>query len=152
MVLDVGLLTDSLLSHVTARIASLVVSTPRPLVGDGVAPAGGGWLEGQPGQGVFRPYAVVASAGVSPVYQNLSSFDPDWNASFSLRSFGGSRKQCDWMANLSRLAIAGFVPKSVGSFSVIGLQWGGLGPTSRVDATEPPFWQVFDSFSLVLSS
>jgi hypothetical protein len=150
--LDHGLLTDLVISHLEDRIAALVSSSALPLVGDGVAPDGGGWLEGQPGQGVFRPYVVVASGGASPRYQNLSTFEPNWGANYSLRSFGGSRKQCDWMATISRQAIEGMVPTAVGTWQVIGLEWGSLGPVSRVDATAPPFWQVFDSVSLVLSS
>lgn len=150
--LDHGLLTDLVLAHLESQVAGLVDSPALPLVGDGVAPDGGGWLEGQPGAGVFRPYVVVASAGAVPRYLDVSSFDPDWGVGFSLRSYGGSRKQCDWMATLSRRAVAGVASLAVGEWRVIGVEWGTLGPVSRVDATSPPFWQSFDSVSLVLSS
>ena len=117
-----------------------------------MAPADGGWLHGQPGDGVFRPYVVLVSSGASPRYQDLSTTWPGWTVSFSLRSFAGSRRQCDWMGMLVRSAAQGFNHTSFGeseAWKVIGVEWSGLGPVSRVDATNPPFWQVFDSVSFV---
>jgi hypothetical protein len=150
--LDHGLLTDLVIAHLESSISSIVSSSSVPLVGDGLAPDNGGWIQGQPGDGVFRPYVVLASGGAAPRYPDLHSFDPQWAVSYSLRSFGGSRKQCDWMATLSRKSINGIVTTQVAEWSVIGLEWGSLGPVSRVDSTAPPFWQVYDNVSLVLSS
>jgi hypothetical protein len=150
--LDHGALTDLVISRIEDSISSLVTGTAKPLVGDGAAPDDGGWLQGQPGDGVFRPYVVVVSGGGAPRYQDLSSFSPQWAVSYSLRSFGGSRKQCDWMAHLSRQAILTVVGGNVNNWSIIGLEWASLGPVSRQDATAPPTWQVFDNVTLVVSS
>lgn len=150
--LDHGLLTDLVIARLAEMTATLAPSASLPPVGDGVAPDSGGWIDGQPGSGVFRPYSVVVSGGAAPRYQDLSSFEPDWAVGYSIRSFGGSRKQCDWMATLCRRSMASMVRMDVGGWSVIGIEWGSWGPVSRSDATSPPFWQVFDTVTLVLSS
>ena len=126
--LDHGALTDYVLAALTAGIAANVTGSALPLVGDGVAPADGGWIHGQPGDGVFRPYVALVSGGASPINEHLDSFNPDWSVTFSLRSFGGSRKQCDWMATLMRGLIAGLAHHTVGSWSIIGIRWGSWGP------------------------
>ena len=146
-----GALTDALFASLQT---SLGTSPVDPLVGDGVAPAGGGWLEGQPGDGVFRPYCVLVSAGASTRGMSIATYEPVvWTVGFSLRSFGGSRVQCDRMADRARNVVAGIVGTSFGqpSWRVISVEWQSLGPVVRVDSTSPAFWQVFDSVSLVVS-
>jgi len=125
-----------------------------PLVGDGAAPADGGWLHGQPGSGVYRPYVVVVSRGASPQWNDLVD-EGTWSVGFELRSFGGSRRQADLMAHMARLAVDGLVTgQSFGTpvGKVVGTQWVSLGAVVRVDATAPPTWQVFDTITLVCGS
>ena len=150
---DHGALTDVVLAHLTAAVSTHVTSSALPLVGDGIAPTDGGWINGQPGDGVFRPYVVVVSGGAAPRNLDVSQFDPGWAVSLSLRSFGGSRKQCDWMATLARTCISTIYHTDFGQgWQIIGVEWGSLGPVSRIDATAPAFWQVFDNLTLVTSS
>lgn len=149
-VFDHGSMTDLVLSRLQQAIDAGVSSSAKPLVGDGVAPADGGWLQGQPGDGTFRPYTVLVSGGAVPRYLDVSTFAPDWAVSYSLRSFGGSRRQCDWMATLARKAAYAVHQGTFTGWQVIGLEWGSLGPVSRVDSTSPPFWQVFDNVTFVV--
>jgi hypothetical protein len=149
---DHGALTDLFLESLQTGLGT---GPADPLVGDALAPAGGGWLDGQPGDGVFRPYVVLASGGAAVRGPALSSYDPlIWTVGFSLRSFGGSRSQCDRMAHRARGVISEVAGSLFGdpAWSVISVEWQGLGPVVRVDAVSPPFWQVFDTVSLVVSS
>jgi hypothetical protein len=149
---DHGALTDAFLTSLQTGLGS---SSTDPLVGDALAPAAGGWLEGQPGDGVFRPYVVLASGGAAVRGPGLASYDPlIWTVSFSLRSFGGSRSQTDRMAHRARGVTSQIAGATFGSpaWSVISVEWQGLGPVVRVDAVNPPYWQIFDTVSLVVSS
>lgn len=147
--LDTGALTDDLLAHLQTALGT---GTTDPLVGDGVAPADVGWANGQPGSGVFRPYVVLVDSGAVPRALSLQSPIPVWATNWSLRSFGGSRSQVSWMATKARRAVAGFVQHQFGSdpvWKVIGQEWSALGGATRVDATEPKGWQIFDTVSLL---
>ena len=145
--LDHGALTDLVLEHLTMQQEVV-------LIGDGVAPLDGGWQKGQPNQNVFRPYAVLVSGGAG-VRENavFTGIDPTWAVTWSLRSFGGSRKQVDWTAHIVRQAIEGLMKKTFGSptYKIHAVEWQSLGSVSRLDSTDPPFWQAFDSFATVCS-
>ena len=141
--IDHGALTRLLLDHLGGIVQH---------VGDGVAPYEGGWMEGQPNSGVFVPYVVLVSQGAMPkVVTMCNSYD--WDVSWSLRSFGGSRRQCDWIATQVREAMEGIAKEVFGAdpYEVRNLMWGSLGAVQRIDTVDPPFWQVFDSFSLYCS-
>jgi hypothetical protein len=151
--MDHSALTNLVVQHVNAEIATRVTSALKPLVSVGLAPVDGGWLNGQPGDGVFRPYMVLVAGGAAPRYLDLSSFDPEWAVSFSLRSFGGSYIQCEWMATMIRNSVATIVHKSFGTnWEIIGLEWESLGPVSRLDVTTPAIWQIFDNLTLITAS
>lgn len=141
-----GMLTDLLVSHVATESGQLV--------GDGVAPEGGGWVQGQPNKGIFVPYIAIVSAGASTVIEDFSN-KVDWHVTWSARSFGGSRKQCDWIAQKCRESVDSMNRQLFGPpellYKVINVDWEGLGAVSRVDTVNPPFWQVFDTFSLICS-
>jgi hypothetical protein len=148
---DHGALTDLLLAAIEDYFGVTPLS---PLVGDGEAPAGGGWLEGQAGVGVFRPYTVVVSAGAVPLAPDMSSHGVCWKVGFSLRSFGGSRRQCDRQAFMARGGVEAVHQLSFGSdpWRVFGFEWTALGPVSRIDSTSPAFWQAFDSIVVTVGS
>lgn len=144
--IDVGALTEMLLEHLRDGSDALV--------GDGIAPKEGGWLQGQPNKDVFRPYLVLVSQGASPRENTpWTGTDPAWAVTWSLRSFGGSRKQADWVALAGRAAVAGITKRTFGTdeHKVHALEWGGLGSVNRIDSVDPPFWQIFDTFTLVCS-
>lgn len=148
--IDLGALTDAVLSSVEASLASSGLTDP--LVGDGVAPSLGGWIDGQPGSGLFRPYVVIMCSGAVPRYGTPASYTPSWAVAFALRSFGGSRPQADLIAGYARDCVASLGKTAFGvaeEWKVINVEWGSLGATVRVDATAPAFWQAFDAFTLV---
>ena len=151
--IDHGALTDLVLATLGAQLGTAKTS---PGIGDGVKPNETGWLGGQPGDDIFRPYLVLVSGGATPIGQDLETSTPMFGVTFSLRCFGGSRKQCDWMATQARSALFHVIREVFGDpkgdptkyWAVMGLTWGSLGALTRVDATDPPFWQVADTFTL----
>lgn len=143
--IDHGALTDALLAHL-AEVE---------LIGDGVAPSGGGWVEGQPNVVAFRPYAVLVDGGMQPITSPnlIKTSRPDWTASWSLRYFGGSRKQCDWIAGLFRPAIEGLRGQTFGidPHKIRSVDPLMMGAVSRNDQVDPPYWQAFDSLTLQIT-
>lgn len=146
--IDHGALTDAIIAQLTAT---------GELIGDGVAPADGGWLKGQPNQSVFAPYTVLVSTGANVMINDLDG-NLDWTVNFNLRHFGGSRKQVDWIANKTRIAVdAGpnnLLHSTFGTvevFKITAIQWQNLGSVTRVDTVNPPYWQCFDSVGFVCS-
>lgn len=120
------------------------------LIGDGVAPTAGGWSEGQPNVDRFVAYSTVSFDGAVPALPDLT-IKPDWEALFSVRHFGGARKQCDFQATATRGVIDDLRRMTVGDFTVIAVTWKSLGAMTRVDQTDPPYWQAFDLVALVCS-
>ena len=153
---DTGALTDLVIAALEAAIAddASVTAGKAPPVGDNVAPAAGGWANGQPGSGVFVPYLVVVTGGGAPRAQSPGSVIPTFSVSYSLRSHGGSRAQCDWMAKVGRDGIYGVSQVKFGDplWKVINVEWQQLGPMLRNDSTAPPSWSVSDTFLLVVDS
>ena len=146
---DTGALTDELIQHLQVALGT---TENDPLVGDGVAPKNVGPLTGQPGTSIFRPYVVLVDMGAVPRALALNSPIPVWATNWSLRSFGGSRQQVSWMATAARRAVAGFTHHQFGTdpiWKVIGQEWPALGGATRVDATDPKNWQIFDTVCLL---
>lgn len=145
-----GPLTDALLDHLESTLS---VEGVNLLVGDGFAPVQGGWTGGQPGAGSFKAYVVV---GTGPATHNnrdpLSDPNSSWLANYTIRGVGGSRQQCDWAADKSRQAIIKFRPKGLNlgadGWHVLQSLYTGLGPVTRNDAADPPYWEVTDNVSL----
>jgi hypothetical protein len=147
-VIDHGALTDKILTQ---------LATSGELIGDGVAPVDGGWLQGQPNQSVFVPYTVLVSTG-SNVMINDFDGNLDWTINFNLRHFGGSRKQVDWVANKTRAVVDAGVNTLLHAtfgttevYKVTAIQWQALGAVNRVDTVNPAFWQCFDTVGFVCS-
>lgn len=142
--INIGALTD---------LAFATIATTNLKVGDGVAPVDGGWLSGSANVDAFIPYTVISSVGAALALPDLWS-EPDWSATFSLRSYGGSRKQCDFAANVARNAVKTLRDESFGPvnwFKIINVADWRIGSVERLDQVDPPYWQVFDSFSLICS-
>lgn len=145
--IDHGALTDAVL-------ASLIGATGE-LLGDGVAPGEGGWVMGQPNTDVFRPYGVLVDGGMNPIQTPnlIRTGRPDWTATWSLRYFGGSRKQCEWIAGVFRPAIEvmrgmvfGTDPHLVRTVDPLM-----MGSVMRNDQVDPPYWQVIDNLTMQIT-
>lgn len=143
--IDHGALTD--------RMIETLAQATEERVGDGVAPADGGWLAGQPNVGVFVPYLVLVDGGMIP-RNDVMCDNPDWLATWSVRYFGGSRSQCDWIASKGRNALPSLDRMTFGGLDVYQVQSRDLvsiGAVTRVDQVDPPYWQCFDTVQLLCS-
>lgn len=122
------------------------------LIGDGIAPSGGGWLMGQPNVVSFRPYGVLVDGGMTPIQspQLVKTDRPDWSASWSIRYFGGSRKQCEWIAGQFRPSIPELRGMEFGTdvHRIINVSPLMMGAVMRNDQVDPPYWQVFDNLTI----
>lgn len=140
--IDHGALTDALLAALSEV----------ELVGDGVAPLDGGWLQGQPNVAAFRPYMVLVDGGMNPIQtpQLLRTDRPDWTAAWSFRYFGGSRKQVEWIAGQFRPSIAGLRGLEFGTdvHRVLNVYPLMMGAVTRNDQVDPPYWQAFDNLTM----
>jgi hypothetical protein len=146
-VLSLRLVTDTMLQH-------LAESLPFP-VGDGVAPAAGGWEAGTPNTGQFTPYVVLKCTGATDA-QGRSIGRPwgAWDVTFSVGAYGGLRGQCDWVADSVRLVMADTLGgRGLLSVDQNGDEWrlGGcrsstVGGPYRTDEVDPPYWQTTDAY------
>src|SRR5512139_649642 len=120
------------------------------LVGDGVAPDTGGWITGSPNVDGFLAYTTVGFDGGTPAMPDVTT-STDWELTFSLRHFGGSRAQCDFQAKAARTAVTAVRHAVVGDYTIIGVRWASLGPMSRNDQVDPPYWSAYDYVVLMCS-
>jgi hypothetical protein len=148
-VIDIGAMTEM----VIPLLASDGV-TADLMVGDGVAPNDAGWTTGTPNTGGFVPYTVLGFDGATPVNPDLAKADPEWSTRWSMRHYGATRPQADWVALAARRRILGVLQLPFGvedPFRTIGITWNSLGPMQRNDTTDPPYWSASDSLILVVS-
>lgn len=138
--IDIGALTDVMLT----------TFTPTLLVGDGVAPKESGWTKGSPNIDRFVACTVIGTEGAVPALDGLLEL-PEWEVTVSLRHYGGTRQQCDYQAHAARVVLMTMRDKTFGSpaHKVIGIRWRTLGGLTRIDQTDPPFWQSIDSVALM---
>lgn len=138
------------IGDLTARIVAVLGEQSKQLVGDGIAPEGGGWLSGQPNVSAFVPYGVVSfqGAALSDTALRYSEQVRSWGTQWRVSSYGGSREQCDWVATLMRAAVGDCIGQQAGAYRVAMASWRSLGPMMRSDAIDPPMWSVSDAFTL----
>lgn len=140
--IQVGALTEAL-------IEALKTNTGQ-LVGDGIAPPNGGWKGGQPGQGVFVPYLVVAQGAASAIYDGLDDATVAWLIPYAVTAHGGSRKQADWMMSQSRLDVEHFRVFRFGDpvWKTIGAAYVSMGAPEHNTSVDPPAWSIRDTIAL----
>lgn len=144
-----GPLTDAILDHLETVLADTMIE-----VGDGIAPAEGGWTGGQPGEGNFVPYVVLSTLQATKGFQDpVPGGDQSWRAAYSLRCVGAMRQHADWVGDMSRDAMKAFKPKVIdlgGSWRVMKTSYETLGPVTRNDSSDPPYWELLDTATLWL--
>lgn len=119
------------------------------LMGDNLAPAEGGWVNGQPQSGLFKPYTVLMLMQSSPT-DGFCEPPKEWVTQFSVRHYGASRAQLSRQANTARVAL--LVPWVDGQWRSMRMHWESFGSVQRVDSTDPPFWQCYDALTVQVSS
>lgn len=140
--IDIGQLTKQLIMAFSEESDQLV--------GDGIAPTGGGWLSGQPNVSAFVPYSVLIFQGgnLSDPALRYSEQIRSWTTNWRISHFGGSREQADWIALKMRESLDDCIGQEFGTYRVTMATWGSLGAMTRNDAIDPPMWSASDSFSL----
>ena len=138
------------IGQLTTQVVMALSESSGQLIGDGIAPKGGGWLSGQPNVSAFVPYSVL-------IFQGAQLAEPAWSYNEQIRawttewrvtSFGGSREQCDWMASAAREGVDDCIGQDFDAYRVSMAQWRALGGMMRDDSIDPPMWSVSDTFTL----
>ena len=126
----------SLRSHTDAVVAALDAVTGIE-VGDGVAPAAGGWA-GTPGESTFAGYVIVYPLG-STLDGPLAAPDADAELTWQLTCVGATRQQCEWVVDAALGALVGAALTVTGRATVDRIRLvDGTGGTRRDDTTQPP--------------
>lgn len=153
--INIGALTDLVLVYLRDQTEQLV--------GDGLAPDGGGWLNGQPNSGIFVPYITLNGQGAVQKFSSVDTLESailSWEVLYHLHGHGGSRSQADWIAHRGRTACPGMTGLSFGdddgsgdlnSYRIIATDLKSVSPTARNMSVDPPFWTVVDTFSFIVS-
>jgi hypothetical protein len=143
-----GLLTNALVDHLTAAL------TGKLLVGDGIAPENGGWAGGQAGSGEFVAYIVLSGRTATPWNaEPIRGGQGSWRATYSVLYAGGDRQQADWSGDTSREAVQSFAGTRLdlnGQWGVLNVEHELIGPLTRNDQVNPPYWEATDSIVLSL--
>lgn len=127
-------------------------------VGDNVAPRTGGWVQGKPNVGKFTPYAVLSGQGGTPAQSPLGASKEDWDTTFGLGSYGGTRDQAEWVSDWMKGAMCALNHQAVDlalpgqqapvDWKVIQVVYRSFGGVERIDTVDPPYWQVRDIVGL----
>lgn len=132
--------------HITDQMLTWLADTGKP-VGDGEAPAGGGW-QGEVNKSNFTPYVVLSVLSGSPDNAGpLGDAGSSVTFSYALTVYGLSREQCEWMADEARRALEDR-PKTVVAMSshnqrinyITTQTYGGINRLQQ----EPPYYACTD--------
>ena len=145
-----GALTD----HVITALVGLL--EPTVLVGDHLPPEGGGWPEGQPGTGSFKPYVVIS---VGPGQPGIPGGPPDdedvWRLTYSAAANGTPRTMADAVSDRVRdyFESLGGATVTLGSvdWRILRVRTKSLGGIQLNRSVDPPWLEVVDQMELTLS-
>lgn len=144
------LLTQAVVAHLVLSLGTEVA------VGRGIAPPEGGWSEGQPGKGFFKPYVVVKTRMARPNPPETIGRDRRirWIMNYQLSVASKLESMVDSQAHLVRtkfLAFTGIYDLGDGSYEVEQADISTFGATVPNNSTNPPYWDVTDDVSVWLS-
>ena len=152
--------TPPLARHeLTAKIFSaLRLGIDGGFVGRGVAPQGGGWPKGEPGQGDFVDYAVLSTGtAVTPAPgepERMAARRISWLLNYQVAYHSVNESKVDTVAYGGRKVLVGIE----GPVVLDDVEWTiqsvlipQFGDTRRDDSTNPSHWKVTDAVSLHLS-
>jgi hypothetical protein len=114
-------------------------------VGDHYAPKEGGWSTGMPGTGVFTSYVVLATGQVTMTVSLMVPGKQDASAQFEVRCYGATREQADDLSMKVWSALTGY-KATFGDYRINMVWRRAIGAAQRIDATDPKFWSVTDSY------
>ena len=140
-----GPLTDELIT---------VLETLGKPVGDATAPEPPfGWSD-QPGAigSRFVPYVVLTPLSSGIPSGPFSDSQADWILPYSVQSFGASRQQCEWMADLARSAIVATTRTTYdlgdGDYKIMQVRTDSIGVVTRQDTVDPGYYAQMDVVSV----
>lgn len=112
-----------------------------------------GW-SGQPGEAgsTFTPYTILTPQQSSNATGPLADTHSDWRLSYSLTSFGTSREQCEWIADLARSSLYGLQRDTFdgidSDYTILQVRTDTIGGVIRSDVTNPPMFGQTDIYSV----
>ena len=112
-----------------------------------------GW-SGTPGESgsYFTPYSVLIPQQSSGANGPLSDTHSDWRINYSISSFGSSREQVEWIADLARSSFIQLHRTSFdgidASYTIQQVRTENMGGVVRSESIEPPIFGQTDSFSV----
>jgi hypothetical protein len=134
-----GDVTDAIIARLTA--ASLTV-------GDGEAPAAGGW-SGSAGQSTFVPYVDVHPLPGGDVDGTLAAPNADAAPDYQLISVGATRAQAEFIGDEVREAMLSTALTDPTGRSIALLTIEMLGGCIRDDTVQPAVWMVSDRYRVL---
>lgn len=139
-------LSDAVLAAVTAGTGYPVRDAQPP-------DANFGW-SGTPGDvgSTFTPYSILTPLSGSNSSGPLSDTQADWLLGYSLSSFGTSRSQCEWIADLARASLQSLVRTTFdgvdSTYTILQARIDAIGGIVRSDAVNPPLFGQTDSIAI----
>jgi hypothetical protein len=108
-----------------------------------------GW-SGQPGEklSTFTPYTILTPQASSTSSGPLSGTQDDWRLMYGVSSFGTSRAQCEWIADLARSAFASLHRTTFdgidATYTIMQVRLETIGSVQRSDAVNPSLFAQTD--------
>lgn len=124
-------------------------------VGDAHSPEPGtfGW-SGTPGSvgSTFTPYNILTPLTASRPDGPLSDSHADWQMPYTISSFGTSRSQCEWLADIARGALIALRYEEFdgvdGDYTIQQVRVDSIGGIQRSDSVEPPTFGQSDMITV----
>ncbi len=124
-------------------------------VGDAHTPEPGtyGW-SGTPGgiNSTFTPYNILTPMQAGRPDGPISDTHADWQIPYTISSFGTSRSQCEWLADLARSALISLRYDTFDGvdddYTIQQVRVESIGGIQRSDAIEPPTFGQSDMIAV----
>lgn len=143
------LLTNLLLDRLVASLET--GGNDEVKVGDHEAPTGGGWPD-EEGVGTFVNYVVLTSMPGGQGVGSLRNPDEMMTLPYALTSIAINRRGVENTADRARAAVVGLINELTSdNLKVHYVSPTGFGAVERIDSTEPPFYAISDTVSVMVS-
>ena len=143
-------------SYVTKWLNEFIETEVQILVGDVVAPTGGGWQEDSSKIGAeFVPYVVVTPNTATPKDPSLDDPSQDWAVPYTVTVYGVDRNQVEDLADVVRVALLAVkkvaLTMSQSNWRMTTIKCNSIGGVGYTSAVSPTAYSQSDSFTLTLS-
>lgn len=135
--------TDALIAALEATSIAIGDANDRTVDGDLI----GGW-QGPPGESEFRPYAIVYPLPGGTFDGTLADPDDDADLLYQITCVGGTRQQCEWVADQIHDVLTDPGTVTVPGRSVVRVVPDMAGGVRRDDTVRPPVFIATPRFRL----